>query len=211
MNSSKAILVLPILAMAGLIFSGCLNLKPAIDSSRFFVLGPDAAMTTGSPQPNQGPRVGIGRVQVADYLQHKQLVSRKGDHELEYWENCYWGESLEKGVTRVLGVNLASMLGPTRVLTSNWRRGDVEAEVYVSIQRFESDPQGRVVLEARWRITNPGATQPWRTGQAKIFKQGPAPTTNPDGLVGTMSRALGDLSVEIAAALHAASSLRPPP
>lgn len=110
----------------------------------------------------------------------------------------------------MLGLNLQSILGTTNVLPSAWRPGDVTMEMHVAVIRFESDPQGRVTLEAQWRVTNPGGTHAWRTGRAKIHKQGPPPATDPGGAVATLSRSLGDFSRELATALADTSASQDP-
>jgi uncharacterized lipoprotein YmbA len=177
--------------------SGCLNFKPAIDTTRFYVLMPLVAPTPGGAACDQALAVGISRIDLPEYLQQKRIVFRKGQSQIQYCESSHWAERLDKGIQRVLGANIASLLGSTNVVLSAWRRSEVQAEVYVSVQRFESDEQGWVVLEAQWRITNPGAEETGRSDFSKIIKQGPAPGTDPGGAVAALSNALADLSREI--------------
>jgi uncharacterized protein len=208
MKFSKAICSVLILPAAGLLLPGCANLKPVTDPVRYFVLQPDAVTAPGSPAPKQAMTVGIGRVQVAEYLQRRQFMVRKDSHEVSYSTDVLWAERLDQSIERVLGLNLQSILGATNVLPSAWRPGGVKVEMHVAVSRFESDPQGRITLEAQWRITNPGGTHTWRTGRSKIHRQGPPPETDPGGAVATLSQSLGDLSRELAAALDDAAASR---
>jgi uncharacterized lipoprotein YmbA len=182
--------------------SGCVNLKPALDTNRFFVLTPLSAATPGAAAPSESPAVGIARVEIPDYLQPRRILVRKSDSELQYLETLQWAERLDKGIQRVLVVNLGSLLSSTNVVFSVWRRSDVQVEVYVSVQRFEVDGQGQAVLEARWRITNPGAEITWQTGTSRIIRQGPSLPTDPDGAVAVLNEVLGALSREIATAVR---------
>jgi uncharacterized protein len=208
MKTVKTIRWFMVLVASSLGLSGCLNLHPVVDRTRFYVLTPLQTTAADTPVTGHYPAVGIGRVDIPDYLQGKQIAVRKGTDEIEYSETVQWAERLDKGIQRVLGANLAAVLGSTNVVLSAWRRSDVQREIYVSVQRFESNDQGRVELEARWRIMSPGAGGTHGTGLSTITKQGPAPATDPGGAVAAMSEALRDLSREIAAALLVSSGPR---
>jgi uncharacterized lipoprotein YmbA len=210
MKFSNTIIPATLLAAAGWLLAGCSNLKPVSEQARFFVLAPHVLATTNPPGPRSALVVGLGRVEVAEYLQRRQLAMRKGSNEIVY-ADAAWAERLDKAIQRVLGANLASILGETNVLTSTWRRGDVAMELHLSVLRFESDQQGRVTLEARWRITKPDATQTWHVGRTEISQQGPPPATDPDGAVAALGRALGGLSREIADAVGEVSASHPSP
>jgi uncharacterized lipoprotein YmbA len=186
--------------------SGCLNVKPVVDSTRFFVLSSAAGPTVDVPKANFS--VGLARIEIPDYLQSRRMAVRQSHSEIQYSENLQWGERLDKGIQRALGASLASVIGPGNAVLSVWRRGDVRAEIYVSVQRFECDAQGQATLEASWRITSPGAERLLHDGRSKITRPGPPLATDPDGAVAALSKALGDLARELATVLGA---LPPPP
>lgn len=181
-------------------FSGCLNLKPVADTGRYFLLTP----LSGAPSALCArPAVGIGRVEIPDYLRSKGIALRKSTNEIQYSDTLRWAEPLDKGIQRVIGANLSSLLGATNVSLSLWRRSDVQVEVYVAVLRLESDEHGQAVLEARWRVTRPGADIVLRAETSRITRQGPSFAENPDGATATLSQAIADLSHEIAEAVHA--------
>jgi uncharacterized lipoprotein YmbA len=203
MNSQKTTQLLVVLAVSVLVLSGCSNLQPVVDRTRFFLL-------TAAPPPVadatiSGPHsaIGIGRIGLPDYLLPKQIAQRKGGGEIQYSDTLHWAERLDKGIQRVLGDNLNSLLGTTNVILSAWRRSEVYAEVYVTVQSFESDEKGRVLLEARWQISNPGADVILQGNFSRISKQGPSLVADPVGAAATLSEVVADLSREIAAALRA--------
>jgi uncharacterized lipoprotein YmbA len=208
MKTAKAILWFAFLIASGLVFSGCVKLQPVADKTRFYVLSPLQATASSTPATGEYLAIGIGRIDIPDYLQRKQIAVRKASNEIQYSETFHWAERLDKGIQRVLGANFAELLGSTNVVLSAGGPNSVQAEVYVSVQRFESNDQGRVVLEARWRIANLGAGGTCGSGFSTITKQGPSPATDPDGTVASMGEALGDLSREIAAALRVLSGSR---
>ncbi len=209
------------LLVGALSLPGCLNFQPPEDRTRYYILAPlatpDPASTSGPVVAGAGPgtpagwAVGIGRIELPEYLQRKQIAVRRGDHEILYSEGVYWAERPDRAIQRVLGDDLALRLGSQHAVLSSWRRNEVKAEVYVSVQRFESDEQGRVVLEARWRITHPGGETTWESGVSRIARTGPAPAKDPAGAVATLGGALADLGGEIATAMRSSSilSLRP--
>ena len=200
-NISKTLLRYVPLALSGLALTGCLNLKPVTDRTRFYVLSAVPAATPGTVGSNGGLAVGISRVDIPAYLLDSRIALRQGATEIKYSEYHRWAERLDKGLQRVLGANLSSLLSSDRVALSAWQRGEVGAEVYLSVQRFECDERGRVVLEARWRIATPGGEETLRAGHSFITRQGPVPLTDPEGAVGALSQALADLSQEIAPAV----------
>lgn len=198
---SKLLLRFAALALSGLALTGCLNLKPVTDPTRFYVLSAVPAGTPDTVGAHGDLAVGLGRVDLPAYLLDRRIALRQGANEIDYSEYYQWAERLDKGLQRVLGADLSSLLASNRVVLSAWQRGEVRAEVYVSVQRFESDELGRVVLEARWQIASPGGEKTLHAGHSRITRQGPVLRADPDGAVGELSQALAELSRQIAAAL----------
>jgi uncharacterized lipoprotein YmbA len=93
-NGSAVLLIVLALGL-----SGCLNLKPVADTSRYFALMPLSAAPSAS---SAGPALGIGGVEIPDYLQSKRIALRKGSNEIEYSESLKRAERLDKGIQRVL-------------------------------------------------------------------------------------------------------------
>ena len=205
MNMSETLLRVAALGLSGLALTGCLNLKPVADPTRFYVLSPVPGAASGTIVSHGPLALGLGRVEIPAYLLDSRIALRPGAHEINYSEPHRWAERLDKGVQRVLGANLSALLGSDQVVLSAWQRGEVTAEIYLSVQRFECDERGRVVLEARWRIASPGGEKTLRADHAFIARQGPVLRADPEGAVGELSQALADLSRQIAATVTSVS------
>jgi uncharacterized lipoprotein YmbA len=203
---SKAPLWFAALALSGLALTGCLNLKRVTDPARFYVLSAVPAETPDTAGSHGDLAVGLGQVDLPAYLLDRRIALRQGANQIDYSEYHQWAERLDKGLQRVLGANLSSLLSSDRVVLSAWQRGEVRAEVFVSVQRFECDERGRVVLEARWRIASPGGEKTLHAGHSHITRQGPVLRADPEGAVGELSQALADLSRQIAAAAQSVTS-----
>jgi uncharacterized lipoprotein YmbA len=135
------------------------------------------------------------------YLQSTRIAVRRGTNEIYYSDYRQWAEHLDKGIQRVLASDLSTLLPSARVISSAWQPGDVKAEVHVSIQRFDLDESGEVTLECEWRILSPNGGRVLHVDHSLISKNGPPLATNPTGGVSTLSHALAELSIQIAAAL----------
>ncbi len=186
--------------------SGCLNLKPARATTRYFVLSPlPGTAAPGSPTP----AVGVGQVKLPAYLFRNSLAVRKGTNEVEYLEGALWAEQLSSGVQRVLAANLATLLPTDQVRLSTWRREDVAMEVYVTVEQFDLDSTGAGVLVAWWRILSPGGDKILKAGQFRATRQGAPPQTDPLGATATLNELLGDLSRELAETTRGVASHSP--
>ncbi|MCU0771935.1 MAG: PqiC family protein [Verrucomicrobia bacterium] len=190
------------LALVGLLVSlaasGCLNLKPVEDPVRYFLLTPVESPSSPEAAPREGIALGLERVTVPAYLSRPWMVVRTGPTEIRYSDYHKWGEHLDQGIQRVLGENLARRLDTARLHLGTWRKEAVDVELSVSIQQFDVDAQGQVVLEAQWRIQGARTA----AGQAVIRKRGPAPDADPGGAAAAMSEALGELSRILASELQ---------
>jgi uncharacterized lipoprotein YmbA len=198
-----------IASLAGFALAGCLNLRQVNDPVRFYVLTSTASPVRETAVAKAELAVGLARVDIPAYLLEQRMASRRGAAEIQYADNYQWAERLDKGIQRVLASNLSALLPTGRIMLSAWQRREVDAEVYLSVQRFESDPRGQAVLDARWRIASTGGGETLRTGHSHIMKTGPALSADPEGTAATLSQALADLSQEIASALQDISNAPP--
>ena len=190
-------------AVACVCLSGCLDLKPARPTARYFVLSPLTAAAPVTPSPGTPSRlaVGLGQVKLPDYLYKQSLAVRKGANEVDYVETALWAETLSNGFQRVLAANLAALLPSDQVRLSAWRRKDVALEIYVIVEQFDADVSGRGVLVAWWRILSPGGEKILKAGQFRASRQGSSPQTDPQGTFAMLSELVGDLSREVTEAM----------
>ena len=94
-------------ALLGLFLAGC-NLvpPPQADTTRYYVLSAPAASV---PEAAPGAlRLGLKELRIADYLDTRDIVVRKGANELVLQDYARWAEPLESGIGRVLRARLLS-------------------------------------------------------------------------------------------------------
>ncbi|NLW50722.1 MAG: membrane integrity-associated transporter subunit PqiC [Candidatus Brocadiaceae bacterium] len=174
--------------------AGCMRSDPA----RLYVL--TAAVPRATTQGAQGPSVAVARVSVPAYLDRSPLTTRRGASELTLAEFDRWGEPLDEGIARTLADNLSGLLPSERVTygpAAQAARADFAVAVFVL--GFECVDDREVVLSARWSVTRAG-------GEGEVADRLSVVHVPLDGrtaaaAVAAHSRALADLSREIAAAI----------
>ncbi len=197
----KTLLSLPLLFM--LAVTGCSNLRPVQDRRRLFVL--EAVPSQEAQAQASEPGIGLGPIDIPDYLRTRGMIWRVSAQEIKTSETAHWGEPLEAGVQRVLAADLH--LGT--VYRSRWRRDQVAVEIQVTLERFDAGPDGKAVLAANWRITNPGGGTVWYRAHTKLERTSPTPAEDPAGAVRAGSALLNDLGREMETAVRVTLSRTP--
>lgn len=212
---------------------GVLLLAAACTASpplRYFVLTPiesppAAAAAEGRAPARGGPTtIGLQPVDLADYLDRQEIVTRRTPTAIDLAGLDRWGEPLDVQTGRVIVQNLTALLPGQEVflLPTNFVV-DPDRELVIEIDRFDADAEGKVHLEGRWQLNAS------RTGRVIVDQRtsitepvaaaadGEAPQGPEDGLAGAiagdtapayqdialaMSRALATLSREIAAGVR---------
>ncbi|MGH7925158.1 MAG: PqiC family protein [Candidatus Binatus sp.] len=113
------------------------------------------ASTASTAQPLT---IGIGPIEFPDYLRRLEVVTRTSPNQLDLSSEKRWGEPLDKNFTRVLGENLAELLNTDQIEKYPWpRKTQVDYQIAIDVQRFETSSDGQSKLVARWNIKD-GAT-----------------------------------------------------
>jgi len=187
--------------MGGLVLAAaCLN--PRGDPSAFFLLSPASPPTNQSPVPVS---VGIGPVTIPGYLDRPQMVVRLSDNEIAVSETDRWGEALGESIMRTLEENLTGLLPGSSYVRYPWYPSEApDYAVALDVRRFEADAGGDVVLEATWRLRRDGA----EVGARSVRLSESADAPDRGSAVAAQSRALAELSREIADAVRTARSGR---
>lgn len=146
--------------------------------------------------------VGVGAVEIPDYLDRPQVVTRASQNRLVISECDLWGGSLKADVNRVLLENLTRVLPPDRFSVVAMKRGvPVDCRVTVGIVRFEVTADEGAVLHAQWVLSGRDGKGNASFGSARLVE--PVATGDIQGAVVAMSRVLGRLSGEMAAHIRA--------
>jgi len=188
---------IPLLIFA-LLLGGCAYQSPP---ASFFVLSPQAE---ASPATRSGLLLGVGPVNLADYLDRNQIVRRDTEVRLRMDEFNRWAGDHGKNITAVLAENLARTLGSDGVLAYPWTSSlDLDYQVVVDIKRFDAGPDNLVVLEAQWQLLRePRQLLQLRRSHIEIR----AADNSHEAQVKAQSQALAELGKAIAAAVQAAES-----
>ena len=176
---------------------GCLNTSPVSDSRRFFVIEPGLPSELQDSTRDVVAVVGIKPIILPAYLKDNRIVVRKSATEIKYSETIQWGEPLGQGLMRTTRTNLDGALKDCRVIQAPWSRGDVNFEISIRFRACEVDADGRATVDAEWSCSNAKGPEIPVYGQAHLEKTGPTLSIDPEGAVGTLSKAVHELSLQI--------------
>jgi uncharacterized protein len=195
-SARRRLAILAVLA-AGLTLAGCAETPP----TRFYTLSPLEDAPGGTPPANLPElTVGVGPVTLPPYLDRPQLVTRAGGNRMVLADFDSWVEPLQGMFTRVLGENLALLLGTDDVLLLPQNRDfALDRQVEVDVTRFDVDNVGNAVLDAKWWVYGRNGDKLLRSGRSTISE--PAAVDDYTAAAAALSRALGAMSTEIAQAI----------
>ncbi len=170
--------------------------------SNFYVLSVTPATALPGVAPGKAPAVGLGPVTLPELLDRPQIVTRSTANRVELAEYHRWGGELEQELVRTLAQNLMQRLATDRISFYPWPAGPApDYQVSVQVFRFDGAPGERAVLDGVWRLNDGrrGCEQQVRRFHIEQTSEG----SEYAGLIAAMSRSLGLLSDEIAAAVVA--------
>ncbi len=171
--------------------------------SRYFLIDPEVKQ----PLPGlsgQALSIEIRDLQIPQYLERFQIVTRSAENRLRLSEFNQWGENLRENLIRTMARNLSTALSSPDISTPI-NRGDASADyrVHVHIEQFEHDIDNMVKLSARWEIME-GANR--SSSAIEIFNTSSKTEIEPDdydGIVSSMQLLFADLSRSVAESILA--------
>jgi hypothetical protein len=183
--------------------AGCASTQP----TRFYVLHSlDSSETERqSPQAAEhGIAIGIGPVELPEYLNRPQIVTRISKDELRLSEFHRWASPLQHNFPSVLAENLSILLSTERVAIFPWKRStQIDYRVTLEIIRFDCKPGGNASLIARWTIFGEDAKKALLIRRSSITE--PVSGQDYEAIVSAKSKTLAALSLEIAKEIKAIS------
>lgn len=189
-----------------LFLAGCGSLSPRPDPSKFFTLSsslPAATAAAKDPGGTATISLGVGPIKFPGYLDRQEIVLRTAQHRFEVSENERWAEPLDENFARVLGQNLAALLGTDRIISYPWpseRRPILRVEI--EVLSFEANAAHEAQLSARWVVLDGVTRKPHDLKVSRVVRA--AKEKSIDGAVAALSEAVGDLSREIADSVRTA-------
>ena len=167
--------------------------------SRFYTLNSLAPQETKQPSRDTANpvSVGIAPVEIPDYLERPQIVTRDGRNELRLAEFDRWAGSLSDNISAVLSENLSMLLGSDRVFVNPGVRSEKpDYAVAMRVLQLDCVPGEHVLLKAQWTLFA-GPDRKNVTTRVTTFTER---LSDPqyDTMVGGVSRTLEQVSREIA-------------
>ncbi|MGR8921894.1 MAG: PqiC family protein [Gammaproteobacteria bacterium] len=196
MQAGRAAAAVLLLATAG-VLAGCARTPtPAL-----YVL--DARPTPALSGAASGIVVGLAPLELPQYLDRPQIVTRDGANRLDASQAHVWAEPLVASATRVLISSIGAALESDRVYRLPRRmRAPMDWRVDVEISHFDGMLGETAVLAARWELYPGGAEAPLLS-RGTLVEQPLAGADYAD-LVAGLNTALERLGAEIAGAIAAA-------
>jgi len=196
-----SLLVVPLLLM-----TGCARTLPA----QFYVLSPmvQTVMEESTKKYTPGFLLAIGPVEIPEYLDRPQIITRANEHELMLAEFNKWAEPLDENISRVLKENLTNLLYADAFTVHPWRGPrSTDYRLSLDIIRFDGSLSESVSLVARWSIFGDGG----RNLLLQKTSSYTEPVASPDyeALVSAQSATLEELSREIADKIRTILQNRP--
>jgi uncharacterized lipoprotein YmbA len=186
------------LLVAALLLAGCAG-SPQV---RFYALTPLEQPGPGFPpsQAEPPPSVTIAPIEIPDYLDRPQIVTREGENALTLAEFDRWAGSLRDNMSTVLMENLSVLLGSKQIFVHpRIRTEQSDYLLALRVLRLDCTPGDQVLLKAQWTIF-PGQNREGMTEMATLTE--PLADSRYETLAAAVSRVLARLSVEIAGNLR---------
>lgn len=184
--------------LGALLLGGCLGgSSPPV---RYYLLDPQP--TNAEKTQNNKLHIEIAAVELPQYLDRPQIVTRTGDHQLKLSELNQWGGNLRKNMLRTLAVNISNRLDTANVAIAPHPSSVMSAyRVEVEVMRFEYDSDQHVHLGAQWRISTGLERKPILTRIATLKSDSPLEASDYNAIISTMSKLYAELSDDIASGI----------
>jgi len=147
----------------------------------------------------------VGPVSVPTSVDRPEFVVQVAPNRVEIDEFNRWAAPLGENIARTVAGDLSVLLGTPDVAVAPFANFDPAYRVTINVQRFDSLPGDSIRLDAVWavRTTAGGKTRAGRTTAREAVA-----SKDFDALAAAHSRALAQLSRDIAATLRVVAEAR---
>ena len=180
--------------LAAALAAGCAADSP---QPRYYVL--TAETRTAAPIDAGAPSIAVGPVTVPDVIDRPRMVVQGPGNQVLMSEYNRWASPVKTEIANVIGRNLTLDLGATKVwsyMQASIPNPDVQ--VLVDVRRFDATLDQGVSVDVLWAIKRK-AGEPVKSGQTIVSEKAAAAY---DGLVAAYSKAMAQVSRDIAAAIR---------
>ena len=117
-------------------------------ASKFYLLSDNATQFPSGSTPS----LGVGPIEIPEYLNRNAIVYAGEGNRLHIANSDRWAEPLDSGVSRVISLNLASLLNTQDVQSYPWSKSTAPTyAVAVTVLNLDADDQG-ARLVAEWHL-----------------------------------------------------------
>ena len=176
---------------AAFAIGGCVTTQ----SPNFYLMSTVTPSSTLTVSAKTAP--GVGPVTLPDYLQRQNLATRESTSRIHITPHDKWAAPLDAHLADLLAKNLGQRLDHPTIPVYPWPPGTkVTHQITVDVRDL-IHYQDSIRLEVHWRLLVAGSVIVDRASDLKE----PA-SDDYDSIVDAMSRAVGRLADEMAAAVH---------
>lgn len=189
---------LTIIGLIGLwiIIGGCAGTPP----SRFYVLSPLQGDDRQAEAGETCAAISVGPVELPDYIDRPQIVTRISPNKLSLAEFDQWAEPLTDSVSRILMENLSILLCADPIsLYPSRGPGAVDYRVEVEVIRLDGRLGEQASLVARWIILDEKEMKVLLTRKSNLSSS--VQGGDYEALVSAQSQTISALSRDIAEAI----------
>jgi uncharacterized lipoprotein YmbA len=184
------------IALLALVVGGCGASAPA----KFYTFQSNAT-PDGLPPASYG--IVIAQVAVPAVVDRPQFVVQVAPNRVEIDEFNRWAAPLGETIADAVATDLGARLGTPNVATAMRASFDPTYRVTIDVQRFDSIAGEAAVVEAVWAVTTVASG---RTLSGKTIARETLQGDGFDALAAAHSRALAQLTRDIAAAIRKAAA-----
>ncbi|MCX5694559.1 MAG: PqiC family protein [Candidatus Omnitrophica bacterium] len=182
------------------IFNGCLSVSNSPVPKFYMLRAIDNATESKKFNISSKTIIGIGPIEIPEYQNRPQIVTRDKEGMLNFAQFERWGESLDAGLARLILENLTVMLPQAefQIFPCNFSI-PLDYQVIINVVQLESQLDKEVFLAIQWTIVDTKTKGMLLTKRSEIYQ-----AINPHtyfGLAQALSKACASLSREIAESL----------
>ncbi|MDD5326905.1 MAG: PqiC family protein [Phycisphaerae bacterium] len=183
-----------------MVSNGCLSTSNS-PTPRFYMLQAEGEnQVSKKTDIASGVVIGIGPVRIPEYQDRPQIVTRDKEGMLKFAQFDRWGESLDLGMARLIGENLAVVLPEAKFTSYPWNSSiPVKYQVAVEVIQLDSELDKDLFLVVQWVVIDAQKAKTLIIKRSE-FRRSIIPQ-NYSGLAKTLSMVCASLSSEIAESL----------
>jgi len=173
--------------------------------SKFYTLRSTAGPDNGPPVHSS---VMVGPVTVPASVDRLELVVQVAPNRVEIDEFNRWAAPLDTSIARTIAGDLTTLLETPDVAAWPMANFNPAYRVTIDVQQFQSVPKQEVLIDAVWTVRKAagGDTRAGRTIARETVRG-----TDYDAIAAAYSRALSQVSADIAAAIRTEAEPKPSP